>query len=222
MQSLGPRYDKWLFCGAVSFCALGLMTYPNALLDLRYDRAALLSGQWWRVVTGHLVHLNFDHLLLNLAGLILVCELLWYRLPWRHGSALLLFSAAGTSLLLWWLHPELAWYAGLSGALHGLWAGCALAGLWGMQSRNSASAVMPLSAIDGVIRFRRLPSRYFFAGALILLVLKLSADAWFGPSSYIERMIEGRIISVAHWYGALAGTAYLLIWRCAAGIGCRK
>lgn len=219
---LDARYDKWLFCAGVSFCALGLMAYPNALLDLRYDRAALLSGQWWRGLTGHLVHLNFAHVLLNLAGLILICELLWHRLPWLHGSALLLFSAAGTSFLLWWLHPELAWYAGLSGALHGLWAGCALSGWWGMQSGDRAAIEGSIATVERVIQFRRLSSSYFFMGALILLALKLGAEAWFGPPSTTGKMIEGQVIPVAHVYGALAGMAYVLIWRCTLGIDFRK
>ena len=35
---------------------------------LQYDRAALAAGEWWRLVTAHLVHLGWDHLALNVAG----------------------------------------------------------------------------------------------------------------------------------------------------------
>ncbi|OGT00537.1 MAG: hypothetical protein A3F73_06965 [Gallionellales bacterium RIFCSPLOWO2_12_FULL_59_22] len=51
------------------------------------------------------------------------------EMPLRHGIGLLGFSGAAVSACLWWLQPELAWYAGLSGALHGLWIGCIFYGL---------------------------------------------------------------------------------------------
>jgi len=49
--------------------ALGGQTVTEAL---RYQRGAILDGQWWRLISGNLVHLGWSHLLLNLAGLILV------------------------------------------------------------------------------------------------------------------------------------------------------
>ena len=58
MHFFNDWQDKWLVCLGVSVCALALMVWPDALADFRYDRAALLAGQWWRIVTGHLVHLN--------------------------------------------------------------------------------------------------------------------------------------------------------------------
>ncbi|MBC7983971.1 MAG: hypothetical protein H7Y02_08960, partial [Candidatus Obscuribacterales bacterium] len=33
---------------------------------LRYHRAGILAGQFWRLLTGHLVHFDFRHLALNL------------------------------------------------------------------------------------------------------------------------------------------------------------
>src|ERR1700746_1774855 len=42
---------------------------------LRYDRAALAAGQWWRLLTAHLVHLDFDHAALNSLGLVLMWAL---------------------------------------------------------------------------------------------------------------------------------------------------
>ncbi|OGB27693.1 MAG: rhombosortase [Burkholderiales bacterium RIFCSPLOWO2_02_FULL_57_36] len=217
MQLPEARHSKWLLCLGVSFCALVLMVWPNALIDFRYDRTGLESGQWWRIATGHVVHLNVAHLLLNLFGLFLVCEVLWRGLPWPHGCALLFFSATGTSALLWWLHPELAWYAGLSSVVHGLWAGCALAGWWSMQTRDAASA-----ATDGMIQMRWASSRYFFMGALTLLALKLGLEAVYGPSPHTERIIEGQVISMSHLYGALTGLVYVSIWRGVAGLPSRK
>src|SRR5690606_33885017 len=39
---------------------------------LRYERADVLAGEWWRLLSGHVVHLGVSHLVLNLAGLVLI------------------------------------------------------------------------------------------------------------------------------------------------------
>lgn len=217
MQSPEARRGKWLFCLGVSVCALVLMAWPNALIDFSYDRAALEAGQWWRAFTGHMVHLSVAHVLLNLFGLFLICELLWRDLPWLHGCALLIFSAIGISGLLWSFHPELAWYGGLSGMLHGLWAGCALAGWWSTQTRGENNA-----ARDSVIQTGLVLPRYFFMVALTMLALKVGLEAVYGPSSHTELMIGGPVISAAHFYGALTGIVYVSIWRGISGLWPRK
>jgi len=63
-------HDKWLFCLAVSLIALIIAFWPDSLLTLRYDRLALSIGQIWRLLTSHLVHLNWAHCFLNLFGLL--------------------------------------------------------------------------------------------------------------------------------------------------------
>ena len=110
-----------------------------------WQRGALENGQYWRLISAHLVHLNLRHLMLNLLGLIVICELIWDDLALADALALLLFSALGVSLLLWSNQPQLIWYAGLSGVLHGLWAGCAGAGFLRQKSLFYASALLLLA-----------------------------------------------------------------------------
>lgn len=188
-------HDKWRLCLAVALVALLAACWPDGLMRLRYDRSGLMDGEVWRVLTAHLVHLNRLHLLLNLLGLLLICELQWGVLPLRHGIGLLGFSGAAISASLWWLHPELVWYAGLSGALHGLWAGCVLFGL--------------RPATEASLR-SRLP---YLAGAL-LLAAKLLMEFHGGASENTAHLIGGGVVTVSHLYGALAGAIYILTQGC--------
>jgi rhomboid family GlyGly-CTERM serine protease len=206
MRFIHTQHNKWLFCLGVSFCAV-LMTYwPDGLQLFRYDRAALSEGQVWRMLTGHLVHLNTPHLALNVIGLFLISELLWAKLPALHGMGLLVAASAGISILLWFLHLELLRYAGLSGALHGLWAGSVLAGLSLNTARNSRSA-------DDALASNSLPNRYVSLAGLLLLIAKLVLEWRYGASMRTEQLIGAPVATSAHLYGALIGVAYVLIWR---------
>ncbi|MDP6416915.1 MAG: rhomboid family intramembrane serine protease, partial [Gammaproteobacteria bacterium] len=39
---------------------------------LRFDRAALVAGEAWRLVTANFIHLGWNHLILNVAGFLLI------------------------------------------------------------------------------------------------------------------------------------------------------
>ena len=195
-QVNGINQDKWLFFLAVALSALATTFLPDEFAYLRYERSALMEGELWRFLSAHLTHLNSAHLLLNLFGLALICELLWGRMLLRHGMGLLAFSAVFISTCLWWLNPELLWYAGLSGVLHGLWAGCALFGF---------------ASLTEALQRSRLPCHI---GAL-LLVAKLLVEFFHGTSASTAELIGGDVVSASHLYGALAGTIYVLILGCA-------
>lgn len=172
---------RWPACVLLATLSLAATRLPGALAALQWQRAALDDGQWQRLLTAHLVHLDTHHLLFNLLGLLLIAELLLARWRGREIFSLMLFSALGTSLLLWCCEPRLQWYAGLSGLLQGLWAGAALAG-W-LRSR-----------------------RHLYAGALVLLAIKL---IWLNPGSTALGIAPAvPVVPVAHWYGAVSGLAW--------------
>ena len=99
---------------------------PGRLL-LRYDRAGLAVGQWWRLLTAHVVHLGLRHALLNCLGLLLMWALFARDYsPW--GWAVILIGAiAGVDAGLWLADSTVRWYVGSSGVLHGVLAAGALA-----------------------------------------------------------------------------------------------
>ncbi len=147
---------------------------------LRYERLPVIEGgQWWRLVSGHFVHLGWPHLWLNLAG----CLLVWFlfrrdfRLPqWLLVVASsLLFIDAGFLLL----NPALYWYVGLSGLLHGLFAAGMLR--W-LREGNWEAWVM-----------------------LVVFAAKLAWEQLAGPLPFTSESAGGPVVVDAHFYGAIGG-----------------
>ena len=61
----------WLLPVAILLVLLAVMHGgDHAAAVLRYERAAVLSGEAWRLLTGHLVHADRSHLLWNVLGLV--------------------------------------------------------------------------------------------------------------------------------------------------------
>jgi rhomboid family GlyGly-CTERM serine protease len=102
---------------------LSLLAGFSSANSLVWRRAALNEGDYWRLLSAHLVHLSPRHMLINLLALWLVSELICKTLSSAQWISLFVVSAIGISLSLWLLQPQLQWYAGLSGVLHGLWSG---------------------------------------------------------------------------------------------------
>ena len=116
-------------------------------LALQYQRSRVAAGEWWRLLTAHLVHLGARHVLLDALGLVLLWIL--YARSLRVGAWIgtLAATVLGIDAGLWWLSPAVQWYVGLSGVLHGAWAGGA-AGAWrGGEGRTLAAASLALLAI---------------------------------------------------------------------------
>src|ERR1700720_1800053 len=89
---------------------------------LRYDRAAIAAGGWWRLLTAHIVHLDAHHLMLNGLGLVLMWSLFASDFDAVEWCVIVFAGALGISSGLWWLSPRVAWYVGASGVLHSVMA----------------------------------------------------------------------------------------------------
>lgn len=102
-----------------AFAALAGGYWPALWNVCVLDRDALLAGQVWRLWTGHLMHLDLPHATVNLAalGIISGCAARWHLLVPLMLVSLLLMPLLGLALML--VRPELHWYVGLSGLLHG-------------------------------------------------------------------------------------------------------
>lgn len=175
--------------GLALLAALAALLLPllggDALrLAWRYQRDAIAAGEWWRFVTAHFVHLDAGHALLNSAGLVLLWALFARALRPAAWSLVLLLSIAAIGAGFWWWQPQLKWYVGASGLLHGAFAAGALA-----QARRG-------DRIAGV--------------ALLVLVGKLAWERWQGP---LPLENPDLVITAAHRYGALGGVLAAILAR---------
>jgi rhomboid family GlyGly-CTERM serine protease len=152
---------------------------------LKYQRASILSGEWWRLFTGHLVHLGWSHLWLNLAGLLLIWALVGRAMTLRQWLLLISLSLILISVgLLLWL-PNLMWYVGLSGMLHGL---------------------LVAGGLSQALRGER-------EGLILVLVVmgKVGWELWQGPLPGSREVTGGEVVVQAHTLGAGAGVLYVMV-----------
>jgi rhomboid family GlyGly-CTERM serine protease len=157
-------------------------------------RRALLATEPWRLLTGHLVHANWRHAVLNALAWYALARLYAPELPPARQAALLASSALGTSLLLWLAAPQVAWYRGLSASLHGLFAAGAVLGL--------EPAAKPLTA--GVPLWPALLLGAVWAKVLAEQVVgaSMTSPSWLGVA----------VVSQSHLFGAGVGTLIAVLW----------
>ncbi len=152
----------------------------DALPVLRYERSAVLSGEAWRLVTGHLVHADMVHLGWNVLGVLIVAFLFARDYSWRQWLVILGVSIATTDLGFLLLAPQLEWYVGFSGVLHGLMAAGLVA--WLRTSRDAITWI-----VTG------------------LFAAKLAWEHFAGPLPFTAASLELPVVHEAHTYGAIGG-----------------
>ncbi|MDA7946130.1 MAG: rhombosortase [Hyphomicrobiaceae bacterium] len=99
---------------------------------LVYDRPAILNGAWWRLVTGHLVHLDMQHLATNVGALLalgILYETSDFGGPARLAFGVAIFSGFVISAALFFGAPGTAYYCGFSAILNALYVATTL-GMW--------------------------------------------------------------------------------------------
>lgn len=155
---------------------------------IRYDRGAIVSGEWWRLFSGHFLHLGWVHLALNLAGLIMILALFWRYWTTSRFLLMFLFSLLAVTTGLWWFATTVQWYVGLSGVLHGL-------------------------LIAGAL-FSYREERWFAITMIIIVTGKLAWEQITRSSAGTAELIGGNVLFDAHLYGFTGGllSAMMLIF----------
>jgi len=178
---------RWAVPLGIALLCIALSLGGDIARELgRYERVALAEGEVWRLVAAHLVHLGAGHVALNLAALGILVLLFDGVLDGTAWAASAGASALAIDAGLYWLAPDVDWYVGLSGVLHGIVA---------------AGSIGLIAA--------RAPSGY---ALLLLVTAKLAWEQWAGPLPHSELMSGGPVVVAAHLYGAAGGAvAFVLL-----------
>lgn len=187
--ALRRAWPLWLFLALVA--GLELVGGDPLRHALRFDHAAIAGGQWWRLLTGHLVHLGPSHMALNLAALVLGYLLCGDMFGFGRWLLILAGVCLGISTGLYLFDPGLVWYVGLSGALHGL----LVAGALEMLRRGER--------IGGAL--------------LVLLVVKIAWEQTQGPVPWTAEASGGPVVVDAHFFGTLSGLLMYLLTQAPLG-----
>ena len=172
--------------------ALSLLLVWTQSLDVNswaYNRDAIANGEYWRLITGHFIHLNNMHLLLNMLGVGLVLMLFDNVLAIWQWLVVLLASAFIISVLMYLNLPQVQGYVGLSGVIHGLYVLASMRLLIQPKERNLAIIL------------------------ILLVTLKLLTENRGQGISFTADMIGGHVLLQAHLFGALVGLLFgVLAW----------
>jgi rhomboid family GlyGly-CTERM serine protease len=190
LAQLGARAWHAPLALALVLIAVQLLGAP-AWETLPYDRAAILAGgEYARLVTAHFFHYDLAHLAWNLVGLALVAALFAREFDRRGWIVILVASTVAVDLGFLVFEPQLEWYVGFSGVLHGLMAAGLSAWLW--RTPDAITALV--------------------AG---LFALKLGWEHLAGPLPFTASTLAIPVIHQAHTYGAIGGAAAALwmLWR---------
>lgn len=183
----------WLPAGLICVALLLQFGGDPVRQWLAWSRADIATGEVWRLLTGHLLHLGWSHLALNAAGLALVWILVGDAFDPAGWGLVATASIVCMDIGFWLLSPQLQWYVGLSGLLHGLLAaGIAI----GLMRRSRESQVLAL-----------------------LVAAKLAWEQVLGPLPGSEASSGGAVIVDAHLYGSLGGLAGAWLARRRVGPG---
>lgn len=156
-------------------------------LLLRYERALVAQGQWWRLLTGHIVHLGWTHLALNLMGLALMWALFFPDYSVRGWAVILLCSLVTIDAAFFFIERDVRWYVGLSGLLHGVMAAGTIA--YVRRREPGAWVLVPF------------------------LIGKLIYEQFVGTMPYSLDSAGGPVVVDAHLYGVLGAVIGVLALR---------
>lgn len=175
--SFNPRV--WIIPFFVLFLSSSFQLF-DLIEALRFERIPIVNGEFWRLVTGNLTHLGWSHLLLNALGLVMTWVFFDKEFTPVEWLVLLFLCGLGVTGGLLMLNPELVWYVGLSGLLHGLFIAGAMQTLRGEP---------------------------MFSGVLLSgFIAKLAYEQFQGAMPGTADMAGGPVVVDSHLYGAITGT----------------
>lgn len=179
----------------LAIAAGAVFVIPGAAEWLEYDRAALASGQVWRLVTCHWTHWSLDHLLWDVAAFVLLGVLCERSSPAAWLRCLML-AVVAIPAAVWLMLPQIEHYRGLSGVDSAFFLLLATR----LMSRQAAER------------------RWGPLAALVLLsagfIVKMVYEALTGNAVFSDNQAAGFVaVPLAHLAGASVGILFAVHWK---------
>jgi len=178
-----PQLAMALLIAALLF----IFTQAELLASWRFDRF-LFDQQPILALSHAFVHLNAQHLMLNISGLVFI----YLIFPSAFKSLLWIIALAASAVAsaygIFYYSPETDWLVGLSGALHGLFVYAAL---------RSRASIAWLVAIIIKLVIEQMPS--------LMPTNNLT--------QMTEQFISNPVIVDAHLWGAAGGLLFFFVAR---------
>lgn len=184
----------------IAVLALGGEAWITAL---RYDRAGIHAGEWWRWVSGSLVHapgnvVSFAgyslhapwHLFLNELAILVLVLLCPERHSYWEWLRRVLILSLGMSLGLYFFAPDLVWYVGLSGVLHGLF----VLGLVPQILRRDVIALGCLLYLLGKLGYELIAGAAVSDSAAIGMPVALPSHLWGSVAGLVYGIASGQFL----------------------------
>jgi len=171
----------WLVLFVLSF----ILQAAGWVDNWRFNRSLVEQGDIWLLFSGHIVHLNWSHWALNMAGLAIVAFFFSAHASLKQWLAVIFVSVCMINAGLWLWLTDVRSYVGLSGVLHGLF-------------------------LYGALR----EIRFYPASGYVLtavLIAKLTWEFFNGALPGSEEMTGGRVLTEAHLLGAIGGISVWFI-----------
>jgi rhomboid family GlyGly-CTERM serine protease len=151
---------------------------------IRFDREAIMHGQWWRLITNIMTHSNDYHLLLNCASVALIWSLYGSELKIKLSTVVVLYTSIFVGFCLLFFSPTNI-YVGFSGALYG---------------------IIVIAAYNGF----KLGDKWSLGLAIIVIgrVIYQQID---GPSEELAVMIESRVAIESHAFGIVSAVLWIAV-----------
>ena len=170
--------SKWPLLITILILTLLLLLCQPLQEFFVFNRTKIHQGQWWRIITANLTHSNYYHLMLNLAGLWILCFLFIDTLKTKTFILSVFFLSLVVGSGLYYYSIGLHTYYGFSGALYGLFF---------------------VSASNAILH-----KDYFTGFAVLFLVIgKLLWDYVNGGNSSSAELIGVPVATDAHLYGLI-------------------
>lgn len=171
----------------IALFAFGLYYLPEfSEAYLAYSLPLVEQQQWWRMLTGQLLHTNFNHLLLNCGGLLLIWLLHGEYYSIKRFIGLCITFAILIGLNIYWF-TDYHHYAGLSAILH---------------------SYLTYGALVDIIKKEK-------TGWLLLagLISKVTYENIVGASADTETLINAQVATEAHFIGVIVGAFVFLVFK---------